>query len=113
MRIDYFKKYFVDFIDESNELGIPATIELYNEHSLCFPFEWVAVYDYKIVGNKMILLTDFYASDIAYEFTDKSIFDDITEVTFLVKDKEITDTKFMDASWSDRNFIFEGDFYEN
>ena len=94
MRIDYFKKYFVDFIDESNELGITATIELYNEHSLYFPFEWVAVYDYKIVGNK-------------------SIFDDITEVTFLVKDKEITDTKFMDASWSDRNFIFEGDFYEN
>lgn len=28
MDIKYFKKEFIDFIDESNECGVPATIEL-------------------------------------------------------------------------------------
>lgn len=41
---------------------------------------------------------------------DTPIFDDISEVTFMVKDKEITDTTFFDVAWKFRTFIFDGAF---
>lgn len=111
MRIEEFRKHFVDYIDECNELGIPATIELYNNDSIYIDLEWVVVSDYKIVGNRMILLTTgSWDSDNAYKFTDTTIFDDISEVTFMVKDKEITDTTFFDVAWKFRTFIFDGAF---
>lgn len=111
MRIEEFRKHFVDYIDECNELGIPTTIELYNNDSIYIDLEWVVVYDYKIVGNRMILLTTgSWDSDSAYKFTDTTIFDNISEVTFMVKDKEITDTTFFDVAWKFRTFIFEGAF---
>ena len=92
MRIEEFRKHFVGYIDECNKSGIPATIHLYNNDSIYIEFDWVVVSDYKIVGNKMILLTTgSWDSDNAYKFTDKTIFDDISEVTFMVEDKEITD----------------------
>ena len=111
MNIAYFKKHFVNYIDECNELDIPATIHLYNNDSIYIDFDWVVVSDYKVVGNKMILLaTGSWDSDNAYKFTNKTIFDDISEVTFLVKDREITDTAFFDVAWKFRTFIFEGVF---
>ena len=111
MDIAYFKKHFVNYIEECNELGIPATIELYNNTSVCFPFEWIVVTDYKIVDNKMILLTTGSCdSDDAYKFTDATIFDDISEITFMVKDIEVTDTTFFDVSWKFNTFIFDGAF---
>jgi hypothetical protein len=111
MNIVYFKKHFVNYIDECNELGIPATINLYNNDSIYIDLEWVVVSDYKIVGNKMILLTTgSWDSDNAYKFTDKTIFDGMSEVTFMVKDREITDTTFFDVAWKFRTFIFDGAF---
>ena len=111
MNIAYFKKHFVNYIDECNELGIPATIHLYNNDSIYIDLERVVVSDYKIVGNKVILLTTgSWDSDNAYKFTDATIFDDISEVTFMVEDKEITDTTFFDVAWKFRTFIFDGAF---
>lgn len=111
MGIEEFRKHFVDYIDECNEFGIPATIELYNNDSIYIDLEWVVVSDYRVVGNKMILLTTgSWDSDNAYKFTDTTIFDDISEVIFMVKDKEITDTTFFDGVWKFRTFIFEGAF---
>lgn len=111
MRIEEFRKHFVDYLDECNKSGIPATIHLYNNDSIYIEFDWVVVSDYKIVGDKMVLLTtDSWDSDNAYKFTDATIFDDVSEVTFLVKDREITDTTFFDVAWKFRTFIFEGAF---
>lgn len=45
MNIAYFKKHFVNYIDECNELGIPATIHLYNNDSIYIDLEWVVVSD--------------------------------------------------------------------
>lgn len=111
MRIEEFRKHFVDYIDECNKSSIPATIHLYNNDSIYIDLEWVVVVDYRIVGNKMVLLTTgSWDSDNAYKFTDKTIFDDISEVTFMVEDREITDTTFFDVAWKFRTFIFDGAF---
>lgn len=97
MKIENFKKYFIDYIDECNEVGVPAKISLNNID--IFPNKWVAVYGYKIVDNKMILLTtEDWESTAQYEFTDKNIFNNIEEVVFLVNNDEISDCKFEDTS---------------
>ena len=58
------------------------------------------------------LTTDDYDHRLSrpYEFTDKSIFDGIETVTFLINGKELYDFTLEDVSWSERIFSFEGDF---
>ena len=107
MRIEEFRKQFVDYIDESNELGVPAKITLNNLDF--FSSRWVTVYGYTIVDDRMILLTKEYGGH-RYEFTDKNIFNNIKEVLFLVDNEEISDFTLGDVSWSDSMFTFEGDF---
>lgn len=107
MGIDEFRKKFVDEIDESNECGFPATIELGTI------YESFTVWGYTVSGSKLTFLTtDDYDNRLSrpYEFTDKSIFDGIETVTFLVNGKELYDFTLEDVSWSERIFSFEGDF---
>lgn len=107
MGIDEFRKKFVDEIDESNECGVPATIELGTI------YESFTVWGYIVSGNKLTFLTtdDYdHRPSRPYEFTDKSIFDGIETVTFLVNGTEIYDFTLEDVSWSERIFSFEGYF---
>lgn len=107
MGIDEFRKKFVDEIDESNECGVPATIELGTI------YESFTVWGYIVSGSKLTFLTtDDYDHRLSrpYEFTDKSIFDGIETVTFLVNGMEIYNFTLEDVSWSERIFSFEGDF---
>ena len=107
MGIDEFRKKFVDEIDESNECGVPATIELGTI------YESFTVWGYIVSGSKLTFLTtDDYDHGLSrpYEFTDKSIFDGIETVTFLVNGKELYDFTLEDVSWGERIFSFEGDF---
>lgn len=109
MNIKYFKEKFIDWIDESNQLGIPATIELGKRHTM--PYETLLVWGYTISGSKLTLLTvDDYRPSRLYAFTDKSIFDGIETVVFSVNGEEVVDFIAIDVSWSDRTFIFDGDF---
>ena len=107
MGIDEFRKKFVDEIDESNECGVPATIELGTI------YESFTVWGYIVSGSKLTFLTtDDYDHRLSrpYEFTDKSIFDGIETVTFLVNSKELYDFTLEDVSGSERLCSFEGDF---
>ena len=107
MKIEDFKKHFVDYIDECNECGVPATIELGTI------YESFTVSGYIVSGSKLTFLTtDGYdhRPSSPYEFTDKSIFNGIETVTFLVNDMELYDFTLEDVSWSERIFSFEGDF---
>ena len=101
MDIKYFKEKFIDFIDDCNECGVPATYESFT------------VWGYIVSGSKLTFLTtDDYDHRLSrpYEFTDKSIFDGIETVTFLVNGTEIYNFTLEDVSWSERIFSFEGDF---
>lgn len=101
MKIDYFRKHFVDYLEECNR---GAIIELDSKDS----FQNNVVYDYKMVGSKMILfISDNKRPHI---FLYKSIFNKVEDVIFLVNNKEISDFTLKDVSWSDRIFTFEGDF---
>lgn len=107
MGIDEFRKKFVDEIDESAECGVPATIELGTI------YESFTVWGYIVSGSKLTFLTtDDYDHRLSrpYEFTDKSIFDGIETVTFLVNGTELYNFTLEDVSWSERIFSFEGDF---
>lgn len=54
MDIKYFKEKFIDWIDESNQLGIPATIQV---HESCwFGNHWWGVVERKIAGWKFTTL---------------------------------------------------------
>lgn len=109
MKIENFKKHFVDYIDECNEVGVPARITLSSID--IFPHKWLTVIGCKTVDNKMILLTkDDCRPNIGYKFTNKNIFDNIEEVTFLVDGEEISDFELGDVSWSEREFSFVADF---
>lgn len=101
MKINYFRKSFIDHLEECNH---GATIELDSKDL----FQNKVVYDYKIVGNKMVLLTS--DNKRPHIFLYRSIFNNIEEVSFLVDNEEILDFTLGDVSWSDRIFTFEGDF---
>lgn len=101
MKIEYFRKNFINHLEECNH---GATIELDSKDS----FQNKVVYDYEIVGNKMILLTS--DNKRPHIFLYKSIFNKVEDVAFLVNNKEILDFTLGDVSWSDRIFTFEGDF---
>ena len=101
MKIDYFRKNFIDHLEECNR---GATIELDSSDR----FQTKVVYDYKIVGSKMILLTS--VSKIPHIFLYKSIFNGVESVVFLVDGNEVSDFTLDDVSWSDRIFTFVGEF---
>lgn len=101
MKIEYFRKNFIDHLEECNH---GATIEFDSKDS----FQNKVVYDYKMVGSKMVLLTS--VSKIPHIFLYKSIFNKVEDVVFLVNNKEISDFTLGDVSWSDRIFSFERDF---
>ena len=104
MKIDYFRKNFINYLEECNRCSI---IEL-DSRDL---FQNRIVYDYKKVGNKMILLTsDNKRPHLPHIFLYKSIFNRVENVVFLVGEQEISDFTIKDVSWSDRIFTFEGDF---
>lgn len=107
MGIDEFRKRFIDEIEGSNECGVPATIELGTI------YESFTVWGYTVSGSKLTFLTTDdcnHRPSRPYEFTDKSIFDGIETVAFLVNGKELYDFTLEDVSWSERIFSFEGDF---
>ena len=105
MKIKEFKKHFVDYVDESEQLGVPAKIEI--DIGYVLHPNWYVVIGYKVVGSKMILTTkeSSYPKNF-YEFTDSSIFDNITDVVFEIKDTEVSDFEYEDTCWSDRIFVF-------
>lgn len=107
MGIDEFRKKFVDEIDESNECGVPATIHVHDEY--CFS-KWCGVVDKCTIKNGVAILNVVdYAQGVEYQFTDKTIFDNVSKVVFCIKDKIIEDAELVDTSWSDRTFGFEVD----
>lgn len=109
MDIKYFKEKFIDWIDESNQLGKPATIQVQDSDG--FGNRWWGVVDKCTVsGNVAILNVTEYKHNIEYKFTDKSLFDNVSKVVFRIKGEIIEDTKWVDTSWGDRTFVFEGDF---
>ena len=94
MDIKYFKKEFIDFIDDCNECGVLANIELGTI------YESFTVWGYIVSGSKLTFLTtdDYdHRPSRPYEFTDKSIFDGIETVTFLVNGKELYDFTLEDV----------------
>lgn len=104
MKIEYFRKNFIDYLEECNRC---STIELDSRDS----FQNRIVYDYEKVGNKMILLTsENKRPRLPHLFLYKSIFNNIENVVFLVNKTEVSDFTVKDVSWSDRIFTFEGDF---
>ena len=54
-----------------------------------------------------ILNVTEYENNIEYKFTDKSLFDNINKVVFRINGDIIEDAKWIDTSWSDREFLFE------
>ena len=106
MDIKYFKEKFIDWIDESNQLGIPATIQV---HESCWfgNHWWGVVTNCEIVGDTAILSVGDYTPTSEYEFTDKTIFDSVSKIVFGIEGKIIEDAKWVDTSWGDRTFVFE------
>lgn len=105
MDIKHFKEKFVDWIDECNELGIPATIQV--QKGYFGNRWWGVVVDYTIKNDVAILYAVEYAYGVEYKFTDKTVFDNVDKVIFCIKGKMIEDAKWIDTSWSDRTFVFE------
>lgn len=107
--IKYFKEKFIDWIDESNQLGIPATIQVHD--SCYFGNHWWGVVDKCTISDGVAILNvTEYENNIEYKFTDKSLFDNINKVVFRINGDIIEDAKLVDTSWSDRIFLFEVDF---
>jgi hypothetical protein len=106
MRIEEFRKHFVDYIDECNELGVPATIQAHD--SCWFGNHWWGVVDKCTISDGVAVLNvTEYHHNVEYKFTDKSIFDSVSKVVFRINGDIIEDAKLVDTSWSDREFLFE------
>ena len=106
MDIKYFKEKFIDWIDESNQLGIPATIQVQDGYGFGNR-RWFVVDKCTIKDGVAILNVTEYENNIEYKFTDKSLFDNINKVIFRINGDIIEDAKWVDTSWSDREFLFE------
>ena len=106
MDIKYFKEKFIAWIDKCNELGVPATIQA--RDSCWFGNRWWGVVDRCTISDGVAILNvTEYGNNIEYKFTDKSLFDNINKVVFRINGDIIEDAELVDASWSDRTFIFE------
>lgn len=108
MDIKYFKEKFVDWIDESNQLGIPATIQVQDGYGFGNRM-WFVVDKCIIKDGVAILNAVDYVHNIEYKFTDKTLFDNVSKVVFCIEGKIVEDAKWIDTSWSDRTFVFEVD----
>ena len=108
MDIKYFKEKFIDWIDESNQLGIPATIQVQDGGGFGNR-RWGVVTNCEIVGDTTILSIGDYTPTSEYAFTDKTIFDNVSKIVFDIDGKIVEDAKWVDTSWSDRTFVFEVD----
>lgn len=108
MDIKYFKEKFVDFIDDCNECGVLANIQVQDGYGFCNR-RWFVVDKCTIKDGVAILNAVDYAHNIDYKFTDKSIFDNVNKVVFCIKGEMVEDAEYVDASWSDRTFVFEVD----
>ena len=108
MDIKYFKEKFIDFIDDCNECGVLATIQVQDGYGLSA--RWWGVVDKCTISDGVAILNVVdYAHGIEYQFTDKSIFDGVSKVVFCINSEIIEDAEWVDASWSDRTFVFEVD----
>lgn len=108
MNIKHFKEKFVDWIDESNEIGLPSTIQVQDGGGFGNRW-WGVVTNCEIVGDTAILSVGDYTPTSEYEFTDKTIFDSVSKIVFGIEGKIIEDAKWVDTSWGDRTFVFEVD----
>lgn len=106
MNIKHFKEKFVDWIDESNEIGLPSTIQVQDGGGFGNRW-WGVVTNCEIVGDTAILSVGDYTPTSEYEFTDKTIFDSVSKIVFGIEGKIIEDAKWVDTSWGDRTFVFE------
>lgn len=108
MDIKHFKEKFVDFIDDCNECGVLANIQVQDGDGFGNR-RWFVVDKCIIKDGVAILNAVDCAHNIDYKFTDKSIFDNVNKVVFCIKGEMVEDAEYVDASWSDRTFSFEGD----
>lgn len=107
MDIKYFKEKFIDFIDDCNECGVLANIQVQDGY---FKHLWWGVVNKCTIKNGVAVLNVVdYAHNIEYKFTDKSLFDNVSKVVFCIEGKIVEDAEYVDASWSDRTFVFEVD----
>lgn len=70
---------------------------------------WFVVDKCIIKDGAAILNAVDCAHNIEYKFTDKSLFDNVSKVVFCIEGKIVEDAEYVDASWSDRTFVFEVD----
>ena len=59
-------------------------------------------------GVAILNVTDYH-HNVEYKFTDKTLFDNVSKVVFCIEGKIVEDAEYVDASWSDRTFVFEVD----
>lgn len=108
MDIKHFKEKFVDFIDDCNECVVLANIQVQDGYGFGNR-RWFVVDKCTIKDGVAILNAVDYAHNIDYKFTDKSIFDNVNKVVFCINGEMVEDAEYVDASWSDRTFVFEVD----
>lgn len=108
MDIKYFKEKFIDFIDDCNELGVHANIQVQDGYG--FGDRWWGVVDKCTISDGVAVLNvTEYHHNVEYKFTDKSIFDGVSRVVFCINGEIIEEAEWVDTSWSDRTFVFEVD----
>lgn len=108
MDIKYFKEKFIDFIDDCNECGVLTNIQVQDGYG--FGARWWGVVDKCTISDGVAILnvTDYH-HNVEYKFTDKTLFDNVSKVVFCIEGKIVEDAEYVDASWSDRTFVFEVD----
>lgn len=108
MDIKHFKEKFIDWIDECNELGVHANIQVQDGYGFGNR-RWFVVDKCTVKDSVAILNVTEYKHNIEYKFTDKSLFDNVNKVVFCINGEIIEDAEWIDTSWSDRTFVFQVD----
>lgn len=91
----------------AHEFGVLANIQVQDGY---FKHLWWGVVNKCTIKNGVAILNAVdYAHNIEYKFTDKSLFDNVSKVVFCIEGKIVEDAEYVDASWSDRTFVFEVD----
>lgn len=106
--IKYFKEKFINWIDECNELGVHANIQVQDGYGFGNR-RWFVVDKCIIKDGVAILNAVDYAHNIEHKFTDKTIFDNVSKVVFCINGEIVEDAEWIDTSWSDRTFVFQID----
>ena len=108
MDIKHFKEKFINWIDECNELGVYANIQVQDGYGFGNR-RWFVVDKCIIKDGVVILNAVDYAHNIEHKFTDKIIFDNVSKVVFCINGEIVEDAEWIDTSWSDRTFVFQVD----